>query len=214
MPGVAGSSPSKAARGPANRRRPHCSPQRSETGRDRGGGDARAGRLAGCGGGSPVVARRRRRALGRGERGVAAGRSAARSRRKADRAGAWRAGTGSYATGLPTRHLLIRARAAGCRSRSSAGCIALRSRDFLPDLTMILDLPVEIGLARAAARAGTADRFERLDHGFHERLRQGFEAIAAAEPTRCVLIDAAPEPKAVQRVVWAAVEARLGAALP
>ncbi|MGH7060489.1 MAG: dTMP kinase [Stellaceae bacterium] len=87
-------------------------------------------------------------------------------------------------------------------------------RDFLPDLTIILDLPVEIGLARAAARAATADRFERLDHGFHERLRQGFEAIAAAEPTRCVLIDAVPKPQRVQRVVWAAVEARLGAALP
>ncbi len=66
--------------------------------------------------------------------------------------------------------------------------------DFAPDLTLILDLPVEVGLARAAARRRAADRFERLDRAFHDRLRQGFREIAAAEPGRCVLIDAAGEP--------------------
>jgi len=60
--------------------------------------------------------------------------------------------------------------------------------DFAPDLTLILDLPVEIGLARAAARSA-ADRFERLDREFHERLRRGFHTIAAAEPERCAIID-------------------------
>jgi dTMP kinase len=84
--------------------------------------------------------------------------------------------------------------------------------DFAPDLTLILDLPVEIGLARAAARAA-GDRFERLDARFHARLRQGFREIAAAEPGRCLLIDATAEPEAVHRAVLAAVANRLGVRL-
>src|SRR3984893_7397255 len=56
---------------------------------------------------------------------------------------------------------------------------------FAPDLTLVLDLSIEIGLARAAARSA-ADRFERLDRDFHERLRQGFRQIAAENRARCV----------------------------
>jgi dTMP kinase len=82
--------------------------------------------------------------------------------------------------------------------------------DFAPDLTIVLDLPAATGQARAAARDRPADRFERLDRAFHERLRQGFRAIAAAEPERCVLIDALPEPQAIHRAVLEAVTARLG----
>ena len=83
---------------------------------------------------------------------------------------------------------------------------------FAPDLTVILDLPVDIGLARAAARTA-ADRFESLDAAFHERVRRGFRQIAAAEPTRCVLIDATAGLPAVHRAVWAAVAQRLGVRL-
>ena len=82
--------------------------------------------------------------------------------------------------------------------------------DFAPDLTLILDLPVEEGLARAARRTQSTDRFERLDRAFHERLREGFRQIAAAEPQRCVLIDAAGDRDSVHRVVLAAVSDRLG----
>jgi dTMP kinase len=82
--------------------------------------------------------------------------------------------------------------------------------DFAPDLTLILDLPAEAGLARAAARSPSADRFERLDPSFHDRLRQGYREIAAAEPGRCVLIDASGDPEAVHRDVLAAVAQRLG----
>jgi dTMP kinase len=85
--------------------------------------------------------------------------------------------------------------------------------DFAPDLTLILDLPAATGLARAAARSPSADRFERLDPSFHDRLRRGFLEIAAAEPGRCVLIDASGEPEAVHHDVFAAVTQRLGAAL-
>jgi dTMP kinase len=83
--------------------------------------------------------------------------------------------------------------------------------DFAPDLTLILDLPVEIGLARAAARS-RADRFERLDRGFHEKLRQGFRQIAADHPARCALIDASGDPQRVHHAVLAALTERLGVA--
>jgi dTMP kinase len=84
---------------------------------------------------------------------------------------------------------------------------------FAPDLTLILDLRVEVGLARAAARPAAADRFERLDPAFHERLRQGFRRIAAEESARCVLIDAASDPQTVHQAVLDAVGQRLGVAL-
>jgi dTMP kinase len=81
--------------------------------------------------------------------------------------------------------------------------------DFAPDLTLILDLPVEVGLARAAARSA-ADRFERLDRDFHEKLRRGFRQIAADNSSRCVLIDGSGDPQTVHRAVQAAVTERLG----
>lgn len=59
-----------------------------------------------------------------------------------------------------------------------------------PDLTIILDLPPVVGLARAAARRGAETRFESLDQTFHDRLRAGFLEIAAAEPDRCIVVDA------------------------
>lgn len=80
-----------------------------------------------------------------------------------------------------------------------------------PDLTLILDIPPEAGMARAAARGVAADRYERLDAGFHARVRAGFLAIAAAEPGRCAVIDAAGGPDQVWESLRAAVGARLGA---
>jgi dTMP kinase len=82
--------------------------------------------------------------------------------------------------------------------------------EFRPDLTLILDLPVADGLARAASRAKSADRFERLDRDFHQRLRDGFLAIAKAEPTRCVEIDASADVNVVHRAIVATVTERLG----
>jgi dTMP kinase len=81
--------------------------------------------------------------------------------------------------------------------------------DFAPDLTLILDLPIDLGLARAAARAGAETRFERKDRAFHEKLRQGFLDIAAREPKRCVMIDATGDVDAVHQAVLAAVRERL-----
>jgi dTMP kinase len=83
---------------------------------------------------------------------------------------------------------------------------------FAPDLTIILDLPVAQGFARATRRAGGADRFERLDQDFHERLRQGFHEIAAAEPTRCAIADASGVPDEVHRAILGIVSAKLSVA--
>ena len=85
--------------------------------------------------------------------------------------------------------------------------------ELRPDLTLILDLPVETGLARAAARSGITDRFERLDRSFHQRLREGFLQIATLEPARCVVIDAAAGMADVHDAVVAAIRTRLGVAL-
>jgi dTMP kinase len=78
-----------------------------------------------------------------------------------------------------------------------------------PDMTLIFDMPVEVGLERAHARAGSEMRFESKGLAFHQRLREGFLAIARAEPDRCAIIDAAGTLDEVEAAVWAAVEGRL-----
>lgn len=78
-----------------------------------------------------------------------------------------------------------------------------------PDLTLVFDLPPEVGLERAHARAGSEMRFESKGMAFHERLREGFRAIAAAEPDRCAVIDATASMDAVEAAVWGAVAERL-----
>ena len=83
--------------------------------------------------------------------------------------------------------------------------------DLKPDLTIILDVPAEVGLKRAAARRGAAapDRFEAEDVKFHQELREAYREIAAAEPERCVLIDASADTGTVAADVWAALRDRL-----
>jgi dTMP kinase len=83
--------------------------------------------------------------------------------------------------------------------------------DLKPDLTIILDLPVEIGLQRAATRrgSGTPDRFEGENLKFHQGLREAYRKIAADEPARCVLIDANSDPDTVAGRVWTALRDRL-----
>ncbi|RAK52154.1 dTMP kinase [Phenylobacterium deserti] len=78
-----------------------------------------------------------------------------------------------------------------------------------PDLTLVFDLPTEVGLERAHARASGEMRFESKGLAFHQRLRDGFLAIARAEPDRCALIDASPTMDDVEAAVWSAVSQRL-----
>ena len=83
--------------------------------------------------------------------------------------------------------------------------------DRNPDLTLVLDLPADQGLARAAKRrgAGAADRFESEGFAFHETLRRAFLNIARGEPRRCAVIDASEGEDTVAAAIWSAVEGRL-----
>ena len=72
----------------------------------------------------------------------------------------------------------------------------------------MFDMPVEIGLERAFGRDMFEARFESKGLAFHQRLRDAFLKIAAAEPTRCALIDAGGSLEAVGDEVWSAVSSR------
>lgn len=80
--------------------------------------------------------------------------------------------------------------------------------DFAPDLTLVLDLDVGTGLARAHARAAGEDRFEKFGADFHERLRQAFLDIAKRNQQRCRVIDAGGSEDQVAERVFAAVAGR------
>lgn len=81
-----------------------------------------------------------------------------------------------------------------------------------PDLTLVLDLDSKVGLARAGARAGNEDRYERMGEDFHEKLRAAFLKIAKDNPGRCVVIDASGSEAEVGEAIWAAVQERLRSA--
>ena len=83
--------------------------------------------------------------------------------------------------------------------------------ELTPDLTVILDVSAEQGLARAAKRRGNAaiDRFEGEAFDFHKKLREAYLELAEREPKRCVVINAGADPATVAEFVWAAVDARL-----
>jgi dTMP kinase len=88
--------------------------------------------------------------------------------------------------------------------------------DLKPDLTFILDVPVEVGLKRAAERRGSAapDRFESEDVQFHQDLRAAYKQLAVEDPQRCVLIDANADADAVSERIWNALREHLLTAFP
>lgn len=90
---------------------------------------------------------------------------------------------------------------------------ALTAGDFFPDLTLIIDLPVEEGLKRAQARGG-ADRYERMGRDFHERIRNGFREIAERDPERCFLIDGSGDADTVAAAIANAVADQFNLELP
>lgn len=83
--------------------------------------------------------------------------------------------------------------------------------DNMPDLTFMLDLPAEEGLARAGKRRGSEaiDRFEGENIDFHRNLRTAFRRIAEGAPERCVLINASRSAEEIAADIWKAVETRL-----
>lgn len=80
--------------------------------------------------------------------------------------------------------------------------------DFRPDLTLILDIPTDVGIARTHGRANDETRFEKFNIEFHNRLRQAYLAIARRDPERCVVVDASGDSDAIARTIWNTVAKR------
>ena len=83
---------------------------------------------------------------------------------------------------------------------------------FKPDLTIIMDLPVEKGLERALRRDANSNRYERMGTDFHRNLRQAFLTIAAENPDRCVVVNADRSVEDIHKEILSVVEARLSGA--
>ena len=84
--------------------------------------------------------------------------------------------------------------------------------DLRPDLTVVLDVPVALGLDRRGGALGQ-HRYEKMPRAFHERVREGFLALARAEPERCAVINAGRAVDAVANDVRALVGSRFGLVL-
>jgi dTMP kinase len=82
----------------------------------------------------------------------------------------------------------------------------IRLLGIAPDLTLILDVPETVAAERMRQRGGDADRYEKLDTAFHARVREGFRQIAAAEPNRCVVVDASGEIDGIHAAIMDVVE--------
>jgi dTMP kinase len=81
--------------------------------------------------------------------------------------------------------------------------------NFGPHLTLILDIAPAVGLKRAKQRAGDETRFEGMDIAFHQKVREGFLAIAKLEPARCMVIDASGSAEDVHKAIVKALADRL-----
>jgi len=76
----------------------------------------------------------------------------------------------------------------------------LATRGLAPDLTVLMDVPVELGLARKGG--GGRDRFESEDVAFHQRVRQGYLELAAGDPGRWLVVDATLPRREIGARVW------------
>jgi len=74
------------------------------------------------------------------------------------------------------------------------------TQGLTPDLTVLLDIPVEEGLARKQGK--TPDRFEQEDMAFHQRVLDGYLRLAAEEPERWLVIDAGQSKEQIKRIIW------------
>jgi dTMP kinase len=86
-----------------------------------------------------------------------------------------------------------------------------------PDMTLIIDVPAEVGMRRAKKRSGTGgtlDRFEREEMATHEMRREGFLDLAKEDPVRCRIIDGDRDVNAIFQDVFETVELALPAILP
>jgi dTMP kinase len=85
--------------------------------------------------------------------------------------------------------------------------------NFMPDLTIMLDIAPEDGLKRASARADNENRFEQLDIEFHKKIRAGFLSIATREPERCMVFDATQEVEILHKQIVGTINTHCGISL-
>jgi len=102
--------------------------------------------------------------------------------------------------------------AGGLRPEEVAAVHRIAVGEELPDLTLVLDVDPERGLARLHSRAGGGelDEMERRAVDFHRRVREGYRQLAKAEPRRVRLIDASPSAEAVAAAIWKEVAPLVG----
>ncbi len=82
--------------------------------------------------------------------------------------------------------------------------------EFIPAMTLLLDIAPEAGLSRSLKRENTETRFESMELAFHQKVRDGFLALAGSESSRFVVIDASQPKEAVHAAIITAVNARYG----
>lgn len=82
--------------------------------------------------------------------------------------------------------------------------------DTMPDLTIVLDVPVAVAMERRTARATDVDAFEARDLTFHQHVREAFIQLAHREKDRCILIDGAQPADKVADIAWAEIVSRFG----
>jgi dTMP kinase len=87
--------------------------------------------------------------------------------------------------------------------------ISFATAGLQPDMTMLLDVPVEVGLARKDAQGGS-NRFEAEALAFHARVREMYQAMAQADPQRWNCFNGLEEPDRLAEKIWSAVAARMG----
>ena len=104
--------------------------------------------------------------------------------------------------------------AGGAGEEVIANLYTITLGDFAPDLTLVLDLPAEIGLARSkdrhSASGSSEDRYENMGLEYHENLRHGFQKVVRDNPERCILIDATGAIDDISAAIDAAVTERFG----
>ncbi|MCZ6860737.1 MAG: dTMP kinase, partial [Alphaproteobacteria bacterium] len=98
----------------------------------------------------------------------------------------------------------------GLGSAAIARLQALVLGDFIPDLTLILDVPVDVGLARATSGRRGEDRYLDMGRTFHENVRQGFLDIAENDPELCILLDGTVSAETLFLRICAALNERFG----
>ena len=81
----------------------------------------------------------------------------------------------------------------------------MATKGLKPTLSILLDIPVDEGLRRKAAKAGL-DRFEQTDSPFHRRVREGYLKMAREEPERWLVVDGTRTRAEIKRAIWEKVE--------